>query len=836
MKIILKYVLKNMWEKKGRTLLIVLAVAMSSAIFFSTQSLSGNLEKMYMNVVRKDFGSADIVVEGGNTAESSVFSSHSLQEVEEEYEGTAECFVANGYMTIGREHLLTKLHGYSRVSELDQINRVLMEKGTGTEDNLEENQIIIGRVTADRYGFDIGEQLTIQINGKEEKFDIAGIAYSDGMFTETGAWIPAIVSAERMNRIYGTEDKVNSILIALHEGQSVSEEIARLSDIMPKQNVSELLSESASKAYTDRITVSFYLMSIAVFFISIFLIYSSFKVIVLERMPIIGVFRSTGASKLQTVSVLLLEAAACAVTGGLAGCAAGVGLLQVMVYYSSPEWMRTAGMVADAEFSWVFLAVSFVFSIVIALVSTVIPVLSSNRYSISALIKSKKDDGKTVKFIWPLFLAKLGLLILVIAGVLMVPENRMLYYGTFACVVVIILILLLVHDIVKVLCLAFHPFVRFAFRHEGEIALKNLNENSCTINNVRLLTISMTVFLLINVFGSSLITSISDFFADSKYQIEVQGDDLDSEYRDEIEGTEGVEQVTSLYLAYNVKIKGYNTTIPVLNGIEEGDYTDFYELHYEGDRQAVLNKLKRGNHILISSTLKIAMDLETGDKLTLALGDGDVEYKVAGFYDTLESAALVSGSRLKEQMNCDNYSTLLIRTENTGENQVPVMKDRISAVSAGKEVQVRTLEEIRESSLASNRQIVSIMDLFSLIVLVIAVTGMINNVIISFMEKKWIFAVQRSIGMSRAQLAGTALLEAMFTGLMGSLPGVCGGICLLYVAPMIMENLGLRLTMELAPGKILLCILCGVFITIFASAGSVIKMSGMKIIESIKYE
>ena len=66
-----------MWEKKGRTLLIVLAVAMSSAIFFSTQSLSGNLEKMYMNVVRKDFGSADIVVEGGNTAESSVFSSHS---------------------------------------------------------------------------------------------------------------------------------------------------------------------------------------------------------------------------------------------------------------------------------------------------------------------------------------------------------------------------------------------------------------------------------------------------------------------------------------------------------------------------------------------------------------------------------------------------------------------------------------------------------------------------------------------------------------------------------------------------------------------------------------
>jgi len=117
------------------------------------------------------------------------------------------------------------------------------------------------------------------------------------------------------------------------------------------------------------------------------------------------------------------------------------------------------------------------------------------------------------------------------------------------------------------------------------------------------------------------------------------------------------------------------------------------------------------------------------------------------------------------------------------------MKDRISAVSAGKEVQVRTLEEIRESSLASNRQIVSIMDLFSLIVLVIAVTGMINNVIISFMEKKWIFAVQRSIGMSRAQLAGTALLEAMFTGLMGSLPGVCGGICLLYLAPMIMENL-----------------------------------------------
>ena len=94
----------------------------------------------------------------------------------------------------------------------------------------------------------------------------------------------------------------------------------------------------------------------------------------------------------------------------------------------------------------------------------------------------------------------------VLIGVKLVPDNIILYYGTGACVALIVLLILIVYDVVKLLSIILKPLITLIFRHEGIIAVKNLNESTTTINNVRLLTISMTVFLMINVFGDSLIT------------------------------------------------------------------------------------------------------------------------------------------------------------------------------------------------------------------------------------------------------------------------------------------------------------------------------------------
>lgn len=62
-----------------------------------------------------------------------------------------------------------------------------------------------------------------------------------------------------------SESKVNTILVGLKPDQKVDTEIDRLSALYEDQEVSELLTENTAKAYTERITVFFYLMVITVF-------------------------------------------------------------------------------------------------------------------------------------------------------------------------------------------------------------------------------------------------------------------------------------------------------------------------------------------------------------------------------------------------------------------------------------------------------------------------------------------------------------------------------------------------------------------------------------------
>ncbi len=64
---------------------------------------------------------------------------------------------------------------------------------------------------------------------------------------------------------------------------------------------------------------------------SIFIIYSSYKVITLERLPIIGTFRSIGAAKKTLTGILMLESSLYGCIGGLLGIPTGILVLKCIL-------------------------------------------------------------------------------------------------------------------------------------------------------------------------------------------------------------------------------------------------------------------------------------------------------------------------------------------------------------------------------------------------------------------------------------------------------------------------------------------------------------------------
>jgi putative ABC transport system permease protein len=143
---------------------------------------------------------------------------------------------------------------------------------------------------------------------------------------------------------------------------------------------------------------------------------------------------------------------------------------------------------------------------------------------------------------------------------------------------------------------------------------------------------------------------------------------------------------------------------------------------------------------------------------------------------------------------------------------------------------------MKQDTLSSNKQIMSAMQFFSIIALIIGAIGIANNFIVSFMERKQSFAVFRSIGMEKRQVLKMILLESMSGGIIGGVIGVIGGISLLWILPYIMIGMGLPISINYEFGMYLLYILAGILIAVVSSISPGLKTSKLNIIQAIKYE
>jgi putative ABC transport system permease protein len=66
MGIILKYILACIRERKFLSFLILFAITLSTALFFASNALSLTLQNMYMDVMKKYYGSSNNVIRRGN--------------------------------------------------------------------------------------------------------------------------------------------------------------------------------------------------------------------------------------------------------------------------------------------------------------------------------------------------------------------------------------------------------------------------------------------------------------------------------------------------------------------------------------------------------------------------------------------------------------------------------------------------------------------------------------------------------------------------------------------------------------------------------------------------
>ncbi|KPU45668.1 macrolide export ATP-binding/permease protein MacB [Oxobacter pfennigii] len=832
MGIIVKFMLKNIAERKFRTFLILFSIIISSALFFASSAVAGTVEKMFVEQMKNVYGTADIIIQPGDKSPSSFFYMNRLEALTGYMDYAVGTVESIGIYRPNRdEEVRLSLKGIN-FEDLQIMNPVVLREELKNEP-FTGKMIIIGIETAKKYNLKTGDTIDIEIRESKHKFLISGISETIGYFVEQGQNINAVIPRETLSSIYDSKGAVTTVYIKPKDPSMEMNLIDELSKLYKQYVVRETLTQQDIKSSSGGLTSSFMIMVVTLLLMSMFIIYTSFKVITMERLPVIGTFRSIGATKGMTGLMLILEGVFYGIIGGLLGCGLGIGILYLVTYLSSPIWLK--GQEITLVYTLSQLVAAFLMAVILSFISSLIPIIRTSSIPVKDIVLNKVEKHSKPAVWLPIL--GIGLLLISIPVPFIPAKKFGVAIDAIGITAMMAGAVILIPYITGLFIKAFEKVYSYIFGNEGVLAVKNLKDNKNMVNNISLLSIGISTLLMINILSFSVSIEVLNAYGGWQYEIQMWTQNADRDTERIIETIDGVEDVYGESGIYNVNIAGTSEQIVYLQGADAREFPEFYSFTFEGDKKRMLEALDQGRNIITTNIFKDKYNLKEGDTIALKLGGGTKTYRVTGFFDSLMmngSYALISERYFKLDTGERYLNQIVVKTDKDPDAVAQSIKERFKGMS----LWIQTVKESERRNQESNQQLFSVLKGFSFMTMVVGIFGVLNNFLISFMERKRWLAMLRSIGMSRRQIIKMIFVESLTGGLIGGIAGIGSGILLILFVPNshVIKEVAAPIPMHYSLSIFIYSLLSGMVITLIASIGPAVKSSKLNIIESIKYE
>ena len=175
MGVFLKYISKNMLEKKGRLFLLLFSIMCCTALLIMSLGLVDVLLDSYTQPAR-------IAAEGQDITIYSATDEQFFDEKDINTDGISELKGTIGVTGVLNEDEII----YVRMAGRKGYDTDMAE---GSMENVNEKICVISDRIADERGLKMGDKLTIAVNGEKTDFEIKGIAKNNGIFySDTMEW------------------------------------------------------------------------------------------------------------------------------------------------------------------------------------------------------------------------------------------------------------------------------------------------------------------------------------------------------------------------------------------------------------------------------------------------------------------------------------------------------------------------------------------------------------------------------------------------------------------------------------------------------------------------
>lgn len=724
-------------------------------------------------------------------------------------------------------------------TDVEELNPLVLMPGSRPPAGPDE--VVIDKRSADDAGFEVGDRVTVLVQGPPREFEIVGIARFGNVDSPLGATMAVfdLGTAQDLLAEPGRFDTINAVA---EPGVSETELRDRLAAALADQEGIEVITGSqlvkeSQDAVADALgffnTFMLIFAGVAVF-VGSFIIFNTFSIIVAQRSREMALLRALGASRSQVFGSIQVEAVVVGLAASILGIGAGVLVAQGLK-------ALLAGFGIDiptgaVEFRTRTVVVSLVVGIGVTMVSSVVPALRASRTPPMAAMRSAMVEPTSSSPVRAAVgaLVTAGGVALVLVG-LLGGNGAAEQVGLGAA-----LVFLGVAVLGPVIARPFTKVLGFPIRRlrgvSGELAVENAARNpKRTSASAAALMIGVGLVAFITIFAESAKASI-DRIVDESFVGDFVIDSgsfgfggISPALAERLGELPLVEAASGVRLGFaevggstDVVFGIDHTTVDAIVdvGVAEGRVADL------GPTDLAVHTRKAENEGWELGTVVPVRFAEAGtQQFTVALLF--TENQLAGnFFVSHEAFERFFPTQLDFQVY------VLVRDG----ADIDAARAGIEAVAEDfANAEVLDLTEFKQSQADQINQLLGLVYALLALSVLIALIGIANTLALSIVERTQELGLLRAVGMTRRQIRSAVRWESVIISMLGAVLGVVIGVFFGWAVMRALQDEGFR-ELAIPPFQLLVLMAVSAVVGVVAAVAPARRAARLDVLRAISSE
>jgi putative ABC transport system permease protein len=655
---------------------------------------------------------------------------------------------------------------------------------------LVDHAVLVSVPFARRHGLAPGKPLSILAGGEPKTVVVGGILELSGLARASGGDI-LVTDLFTAQALLGKPGLVDRVDIVLDPGVSRAEVALEITRRLPPGLTLETPGRAAETA--DRMVRAFRFnlnaLGSLTLLVGIFLIANAVSIAVLRRRPEIATLRALGASRNTIFAAFLLEGlaigAAGTVLGEWLGLFASRAALSAVGGTVSSIYLPTSRITGVSYAGAV--ALSAAVGLAASLAATLIPALEATRVDPSPAMRPGSIEAVAARSLLPRAVLALAALALAFAASRARPVDGFPLLG-FAAVGLTVVALSLAAPLLVRLGAAwprrvFGGSLGVESRLAAGFFSGALARNGIAVTALAM-ALGMTLAMIVTVASIRETVRVwvestvrSDLFikADAGGRSGIVGD-LPAEILPFLRGIAGVADVDPFRTREMTDAEGRPFTLG------SGDFRFVARVGGlpfldGGDPHRVALAAREKGEALVSEPYARRFGAAPGGTVTIRTPSGPRTFRIGGVYRDYSNdrGTVVLDRALYLAIFADSRITSLAVLAGPGQDASALRRRILTAAQGRYALSISTNREIRKEVLVIFDRTFAVTRALEAIAIAVAVLGIANALVASAVERRRSFGLLRAIGASGAQIRRATLLEAVFTGVTGTLAALLAG-------------------------------------------------------------